>query len=599
MTRCDSKEVTSMFSFRQKVLIGYLVIFIILILMMFAFVTSWAHKLIISAMDTHAEEIIDLIQNAPNDEALVKRLTNHKGLVFVRVSVINNEHKVLYDSHTKRLLGPQFSQEFIVHHPEILQAFEKGSGYSEAYSNLLSETFAYYAKAFDFHGKRYVIRTAFPYRYVTQLLNNFKIGFIIFATIILLLFCALTWFIIHYLTKPIHRIISVVRSYQNSSDENILPRIETKNLNPYDDFSQLALTLNSLSQKIQSHILTLVHERNEKEAILEALGEGVIAVDGNLNITYVNGMAFKLIEVTESPIGKQFKDLHLESCQRLIEECAIQKKAVTETMTITKEGKKIFLDLIAAPKAIESGAILVLQDKTAHHKISEMRRDFIANASHELKTPLTVILGFAETLNENPEIPQELLIEITSKIVSNSKRMSILIKDLLTLADIENIPDSRLSDCDILAIAQECAKQVKQSFPEAQIEIHAPKEETPLLADAELLELAMMNLIENAAKYSVPPAKINVTIEKIDAYLKISVIDQGIGIPLSDQEHVFDRFYTVDKAHSRQMGGSGLGLSIVKTIIEKHFGTITVSSELGKGTTFTIVLPKIPPHYES
>ena len=190
-----------------------------------------------------------------------------------------------------------------------------------------------------------------------------------------------------------------------------------------------------------------------------------------------------------------------------------------------------------------------------------MRRDFIANASHELKTPITIIRGFAEALHDDPDLPQDIQQDVTAKIVRNCRRMAALIKDLLTLADIENIPSSRLSECDLYELVQKCRSMLLEIFPDAIVTIHKSDEEVSLIADADLLDLAIMNLIENAAKYSARPAKIDVYLERTENTIIIAVVDQGLGIPATDQEHIFDRFYTVDKAHSQKMGGSGLGLS--------------------------------------
>jgi two-component system phosphate regulon sensor histidine kinase PhoR len=169
---------------------------------------------------------------------------------------VTDERKVLYDSHTKRLLGPRFSQEFVVNHPEVLEALKKGSGYHEEYSELLSQEFSYYAQAFDFHGKKYVVRTAFPYKYITELTRDFEIGMVAVATVILLLFSTMTWFIIHYLTKPIQQIIAAITPYQEGK-QNVIPEIRLGS-GPSDEFGRLADTLNSLSTKIQAHINILV-----------------------------------------------------------------------------------------------------------------------------------------------------------------------------------------------------------------------------------------------------------------------------------------------------------------------------------------------------
>lgn len=588
-----------MFSFRQKIFVSYLTVFLVFIILMFPFVTRWVQKIVLHSMEVRATEIIEHVKDAPNNDALVRRLKDQKSIMFFRSSIITNEHKVLYDSHTKRLLGPKFSQDYVIDHPEIIQAFQEGVGYQEDYSQILNQKFAYFAKAFDFHGKTYVLRTAFPYQYVREIIHDFEIGFLGLATLILLLFSIMTWFVIHYLTQPIQRIINAVRPYQEGT-EHILPHIELGGTNDNDDFNKLAYTLNSLSLKIQSHIDLITKERNEKETILESLVEGVVAVNDDMQVTYTNHMAMKLMNFNGPLIGKNFSVVHQERCEKLLRQCqqCPDKKAITDTLEIYQDGKKLYLDVVSAPKKDNTGAILVLQDKTAHYKIFEMRRDFIANASHELKTPITVIRGFAEALHDNPNLPVEMQREVTAKIVRNCNRMAALIKDLLTLADIENIPSSRLSSFDLSELTERCKTMLAEVFPDAQVTINKLKDEVVLFADMDLLELAIMNLIENAAKYSNRPAHITVTLDEEKKHIIVKVADKGIGIPKADQEHIFDRFYTVDKAHSQKMGGSGLGLSIVKTIVEKHFGTITLKSELNQGSTFTIRLPKGNPENE-
>lgn len=581
-----------MFSFRQKIFITYVVIFIIFILGMYPFANQAVKKLAIKAMRDRATELIDKIQSAPNNDALIRRLKEQKGLVFFRVSVITDEGKVLYDSHTKRLLGPRFSQEYVVDHPEVTEAFKNGVGYNEEYSELLGQKFSYFAKAFDFHGKTYVIRTAFPFKYVTELTHDFEIGVIALAAIILLLFSIMTWFVINHLTSPIQQIIYAVKPYQEGLQKTI-PEIKLKGGNPSDEFAKLADTLNSLSRKIQKHIDTLTIERNEKEAVLESLGEGVVAIDNNMNVTYANNMALKILEVEKADlIGKNFSSINQTKFYNLLMSCQHENKLLTENLQTKADGRKLYLDIVAAPKKEKAGAILVLQDKTSHYKLLEMRKDFIANASHELKTPITIIRGFAETLHDNPDLPSSTFQEVTGKIVRNCVRMTNLIKDLLILTDVENIPEFRLIECDLEEIILDCCQTVKEVHTDAEIIVHKEMEtDMHLIADPHLMELAFINLIENAAKYSIPPAKITIDMTVKDSSLIVRVSDQGIGIPAQDLEHIFQRFYTVNKAHSQKMGGSGLGLSIVETIIEKHNGHITVESELGKGTTFIVSLP--------
>lgn len=582
-----------MLSFRQKLFISYALIFLVFISLMFPFVSTMVEKIVVKAMEDRATEIIAKIQSAPNDEELVQMIKDEKTWIFFRVSIINDKHQLLYDTHTKRLFGEQFSQEFVVNHPEVNEAFEKGKGFYEGYSELLGQNLTYLATAFDFHGKKYVLRTAFPYKYISDVAHDVEIGFITLATIVLLSFSFLTWFIINHITKPIQQIIRIVKPYQNGM-EATLPEIKI-NASSKDDFGRLANTFNSLSEKIKKHIDTLTEERNEKEAVLESLIEGVIAVDPSMHIIFANTMALKLLGLEpQQVIGQPCSIISQPTCCELLLACQRENIPLTDTITIKNDRAKIFLDIVAAPKKENAGAVLVMQDKTSHYKLLEMRKDFIANASHELKTPITIIRGFAETLHDNPELPQETSQTITEKIVKNCQRMTILIKDLLTLADVENIPEHRLIECDLYEIVQHCCDLLKPAFPDAIIKINkTPDQDFILDADPNLMEMAIMNLIENAAKYSNRPAEITIGMKMQNHLIKLTIEDKGIGIPAADLEHIFQRFYTVNKAHSQRMGGSGLGLSIVETIIEKHYGKISVESQLGVGTKFTILLPSL------
>lgn len=580
-----------MFTFRQKIFITYAVLVLSFIAIMFPFAAHTVRTLFIKVMEDRATEIIDNIKDAPNNKALILALKKQKHLIFFRMSVITDERKVLYDSHTRKLLGEPFSQEYVVNHPEVIEALKNGVGYHEDYSALLSQTFSYIAKTFDFHGKTYVVRIAFPYKHVSEITNEFKLGFMTLGSLILVLFSFITWFGINHLTRPIQRIIDVVGAYQEG-EQTALPVITSNVINPYDEFGKLAHTLNSLSVKVQKHIDSLTDEKNEKKAILESLVEGVIAVDGNMIVTYANQSALKFLNCSSDDfVGAPVTPQHFE-CYELLTSCQEEHTVLEGTWVTTAGTEKYYLELLAAPKKGNNGAILVFQDKSIHYRMLEMRKDFIANASHELKTPITIIQGFAETL-ESEDLPKELVNEIMGKMVRNCRRMTRLIKDLLALSDVESLPEVRLIDVDAYALIENCVSLLQDGFPEAQITVQAESEDDNIVVgDPNLLEMAFNNLIENGIKYSKPPAKLVIMLSSYGDQLKITFKDCGIGIPAADLPHIFERFYTVNKAHSRKMGGSGLGLAIVHNVVTKHHGRISVSSILDQGTTFTILLPK-------
>lgn len=319
----------------------------------------------------------------------------------------------------------------------------------------------------------------------------------------------------------------------------------------------------------------------ERDKLLDLLGEGVVIIEEKQ--LFINSMAQKLLGANlekDTPLACRAK--------QLLVDCKQNGCIVTDSIRLEEANKKSF-DLIAVP--YEGRIFFLIQDTSSEHKILEVGRDFIANASHELKTPITIIRGFAEMLQEGEDFPKEMVKEITEKIVRNCKRMDSLVRNLLTLADIENASLAHLQLCDLVALVEESKRSILSVYPSADVEIVASSEVIAYV-DPSILELAILNVLDNAIKYSASPAKVRVEIEQALANATISIQDAGVGMSEDDLQHIFDRFYTVNKAHSRKLGGAGLGLSLVKTIIEKHEGTLHVTSTLGKGSTFTVSLPK-------
>jgi signal transduction histidine kinase len=230
--------------------------------------------------------------------------------------------------------------------------------------------------------------------------------------------------------------------------------------------------------------------------------------------------------------------------------------------------------------------------KESDHKMVDMGKEFIANASHELRTPITIIRGFAETLHDHPKISHELLKDITGKIVRTSHRLERLVKSLLTLADVEQLSKDHFQEVDLVSLSDYCRNFLLSAHPNIHLTFKTDAPSLSLLADPGLLDLAIMNLLENAVKYSESSPRIEMHLEQTPTTALLHIKDQGIGIPLNDTAHIFERFYTVDKARSRKSGGAGLGLSIVKTVMDKHGGQVSVQSTLGQGSTFTLSLPR-------
>ncbi len=423
--------------------------------------------------------------------------------------------------------------------------------------------------------------------------GSFEVGLLLFGAFILLIYTLIICLIVNRITRPIQQILDVILPYQEKWKE-YLPRIHFRKP-PSSEFIKLAETLNSLSERSQKQIEYLKQQRKETEGILESLGEGVIALNPLGKITFANEVSCNLIGTEhEELIGRsldevlsRYPDLPFR-CSELVLQVLQTSEPILQTWSMGR-GSNLYLHLIAAPLAEQNGAILVLQDKTSDYKVLEMGKDFIANASHELRTPITVIRGFAEMLHDLPKISQAMMQEISAKILRTCIRLEKLVKSLLTLSDIENLSKDEFQWIDLLPVIEQCKSLQLTVNPEALISIHCDQPKAIVQVDADIFEMAIMNLLDNAIKYSMPPAEIRIEIKTQPRFV-FEIEDKGIGIPEADLPHIFDRFYTVDKARSRLKGGAGLGLSIARTIVEKHGGHVAVSSALGKGTRFTITL---------
>lgn len=401
------------------------------------------------------------------------------------------------------------------------------------------------------------------------------------------IFAYVVWlaFFVHAWMRPLERIMDSLQFYQQGK----LPSIRWEKENTFTPLSEI---LHRFAESIHTHIQHAQEKDREMEGILDSLNEGVVVFNARSKVIFVNEVACKMFSVSRlSLIGRSLHSLGIEN--EFLQKCHEVVLHALQTSEWKREpwtSQETYFDLVASPLIHQAGAILVIQDKTSDYKILEMGKNFIANASHELRTPITIVRGFAEMLQNIARLSPQTVMDITGKIIRTCDRLDKLVKSLLRIADLEHFSQDRFRICNVASLFEHCKHLLLTAYPEVQCDISGEKE-VFVLGDADLLDLAMMNLLENAVKYSPSPAKIRVSLRIVEGALHISVQDEGIGIPMPDLPHIFDRFYTVDKARLRKSGGAGLGLSIVKTIVEKHRGGIAVDSTFGKGSTFTMTLP--------
>ncbi len=585
------------FSFRKKSLFVHFILFIFCLAIYFPFVERIVDKMAVHSIVHRTAELIRKIHKAPNLDSMVEYLRTEKAFVFFRISLFDHEGRSLYDTRFLAANDEDRQQLLNEEQPEIIQAIKYGEGFGTRYSKLFRQSMVYGSLSFAAHGQEYVLRVGMPFTEIRALAHDFEVGFLTLGVVAFLLYGLVIWILIHRLSRPIQQIVTAIQPYQEGKVE-FLPRIEMgKEIQAKNEFGRLAQTFNALNERIQKQIAHLVEQQERTKEILESLGEGVFAVEVDQSITFANQASCLMLGVArDSLINRKFPEIQARrqglvgKCQELVHLALERMETITQTYTV-EESQKLYFDLIAAPQAKHGGVILVLQDKTSDYEVIEMGKDFIANASHELRTPITVIRGFAETLHELPDLTEAQTKEITEKIFKTSLRLDALVKGLLTLADIENLREEQFQWADLISIADNCKQLLMVAYPYVKISLNKKANQAPIWADADLLSMAVMNLLENAVKYSPVPASIDMTIDLLNEFVHLDVKDRGIGIPEGDLPRIFDRFYTVNKARSRKFGGTGLGLSIVKCIVQKHHGEVSVASQLGEGSSFTIRLP--------
>ena len=447
----------------------------------------------------------------------------------------------------------------------------------------------YFASEFQLKGKEYLLKITEPTSEMKGI--GRKIEFLFFGILILLpvLLIIVSQILIGKFSKSVRQVVHAISPYREGKTE-FPARIEHEVVED-PDFSDLALTLNALTEQIYVQVENLKKQKDESEEILESLSEGVIATDIVGRVIFINKSALKILEVSRGGILKKnlsaIDDELGKHCSQMVENVLGTQKSRTETIARSKSSQ-VYLDLISTPLAGKNGVLIVLQDKTSEYTAVEIGKDFVA---HELRTPITIIRGFAETLQDLPEISQKMLLEITEKIVYTCIRLEKIVKSLLLLTELENLSKDRMTTIDLILLVENCQRTLLEAYPNVHIAFHTELSHVMIHGETDLIELAVLNILENAVKYSSDKARIDISMSFENSFVVLKIKDHGVGIAKDQLAHVFDRFYTVDKARSRKLGGAGLGLSIVKTIIEKHRGQVFVDSTLNEGTTFTISLP--------
>ena len=478
---------------------------------------------------------------------------------------------------------------------EFKDAIERGMGRSLRFSSTLGMRMMYVAVPITEQGRTLaVIRTSIPAVAINENLRHIYGEVILSVVIVTVLAAGVSWAISRTISRPIDRMKEIAQKFASGQLDLRVPAPSQTEL------ADLADALNEMARQLRDRINTITGQRNELEAILSSMIEGVVAVDVRGHIVSINKAAAQFFGTNpEQAQGRNVEQvIRNTDFQEFIRGMLNEESPNQTDITLSGPQERIMrLDgaSLTDSKGDRGGAVVVISDMTRIRRLEEVRRDFVANVSHELRTPITSIKGFVETLLEGAFRRPEEAERFLKIIAKHSDRLNAIVEDLLSLSSLEEGTQKRK-----ITFEKTSIKPVLDSVVEMST-IKAEEKNITLELDCDpqieakintiLLEQALLNLIDNAIKYSEPGKRVQIRAHRADAMIAISVQDNGCGVPKIHQDRIFERFYVVDKSRSRKLGGTGLGLAIVKHIAEVHGGHVTVESSLGAGSTFTMHLP--------
>jgi len=486
--------------------------------------------------------------------------------------------------------------------PEIIEARTHGFSTISRFSQTLQQNMVYRAQSVN-DGKAILgfVRVSLPLHNIDQKLGLLRLNVLYGAAIAAFSALILGFFFVKHFLSPIVRMTEVAESI-SKGDYN--RRIE---INQRDEMGMLARAVNRMALTSSQRMEKITEDRNRLAGILTGMVEGVIYVDENQLIQHINQAALNMLSLSKTgcldkPIWEQVR---IEEITTAVEQAidtghVVKTQLCKDSSQLTGQSKDTVIDIYVAAILNENsrsiGVVIVLNDISEIALLERIRRDFVANASHELKTPITAIRALTETILDDEHMDSAISRRFTEKINAQSLRLSTLVTDLMTISRLESDETAKplqvlnfkkiveSSSADVTTACQDKNIKLSSQLCEARVQIEADEQAISQLVD---------NLLDNAVKYTLENGSISILMHvNLDqTKVVLEVKDNGIGISTQHQKRIFERFYRVDKARSRDLGGTGLGLSIVKNIAEQHGGSVSIQSRLGEGTSFTVILP--------
>ncbi|MEQ8174695.1 MAG: ATP-binding protein [Syntrophomonadaceae bacterium] len=505
-----------------------------------------------------------------------------------RVTIVDKDGKVLGDSQ----FDPA-TMEIHKSRPEIYQALQGQRGVSIRLSDTAKINTLYVAIPFQNGISSGSVRLAKPLDQIQTLYNH--ILMLILYTVLGIGMGALilSLFLARRFSTPLKDVTRAVEQIaQGNFNQKVTVQVD-------DELGSLVNSFNDMAQRLQTNMEEISTVKNRLEAVLENTVNALFLVDNEGRLSWINTNAVHLLSIDSKQIGKKIVEVvNNYSLLDLIDTVLKERRPKRQEIVLrSAQGEKILevnlVPVLTPDRIYQPDVLVVLNDISELKRLQQVRQDFVANVSHELKTPVATISGFAETLVSDNKGNPETVKEFSQIIYDEAQRLSKMIAAMLELSRLESgYQELNQENFKLLDIVNTAVTIVRKRAQGGNITIDAAPElaDLTILADRDMIVQAVINLLENAINHSPEGAPVLVKIEKRRDDIKVNVIDQGEGIPEKDQSRIFERFYRVDKARSRKTGGTGLGLAIVKHLIENNGGQVGVKSSPGSGSTFFFTL---------
>ena len=507
-----------------------------------------------------------------------------------RLTVMASDGTVLADSDSDPARMDNHANR-----PEILEAGIDGRGLASRFSRTVQKQMRYLALPLVVGGEhRGYVRTALALSLVEKRLAGLRWAIFFGALFGMIVALVLGYLLAQGFVRPLGLMAMNAEAVAAGDYDH---RVE---VSTHDELGQLAKAFNAMTDALRRSILTTTADRNKLTAILSSMVEGVVAIDRDERVVHMNAAAGRMLDIEpETSVSRPIWELTRISEISTALSAALRGEDVGRRALQLVGTPDRYVELRSSPLFaggdVAAGAVLVLHDVTRVRRLERVRRDFVGNVSHELKTPVTAIGGLVETLLDDPDAPAEVRRRFLSKINKQAARLSSLVTDLLSLSRIESQGQIlELTPIDVCDVLEETVAALQPKIDKGRVQLEARCGNGGGLivnGEEEALLQAIGNLLDNAVKYSPKGGRVEARGRRDGDRIIIEIEDQGPGIEPVHHDRLFERFYRVDAARSRELGGTGLGLAIVKHIAISLGGEVSLESEPGKGATFRIVLP--------